>query len=61
MNALAYALDRHVATKADRNNIRTEFKQFFQNLLKGISNIPENEVGQIKTKLCNTCEKHCNV
>ena len=61
MNALAYGLDHHVPTKADRNTITTEFEQFFQNLLKDITHIPENKVGQIKTKLCNTCEKYCHV
>ena len=61
MNALSYGLDHHIPTKADRKTIRTEFEQFFQNLLKDISHIPENAVGQIKAKLRNTCEKYCNV
>ena len=34
---------------------------FFQNLWKDISNIPESELAQIKSKLRNSCEKYCNV
>ena len=32
----------------------------FPESIEDISHIPENEVGQIKTKLRNTCEKYCN-
>ena len=34
---------------------------FFENPLKDILNIPENELAQIKMKLRNTCEKYCNI
>ena len=61
MNALVYGLDRHIPRKADRNTVRTEFERLSQNLLGDITHIPENQVGQIKTKLRNTCEKYCNV
>ena len=60
INALLYGLDHHIPTKEERNTITTEFERFLQSLLKDISHIPENEVGQIKTKLHNTCEKCCN-
>ena len=30
-------------------------------ILKDISNIPENELAQIKTKLGNSYEKYCNI
>ena len=61
MIALAYGLDHHILTNINKHSIFTEFEQFFQNLLRDISNIPENEVSRIKTKLRNTCEKYCNV
>ena len=61
MNALAYRLDHHIPTNINKNAIFTEFEQFFQNLLRDISHIPENELSRIKTKLRNTCEKYCNV
>ena len=44
--------------KVNRNAIYTEFEVFFQSLLKEISNIPENELRQIKTNLRNTCDKY---
>ena len=44
--------------KVNRNAIYTEFEVFFQSLLKDISNIPENELRQIKTNLRNTCDKY---
>ena len=61
LTALSYGLDHHIPMKANRNAVSTEFEHFFQNLLKDISNIPERELAQIKTKLRNSCEKYCNV
>ena len=61
MTAFAYRLDHHIPTKINKDAIFTESEQFFQNLLRDISHIPENELSRIKTKLRNTCEKHCNV
>ena len=63
MNALAFGLNHHIPTKTGRNTLRIEYEMFFQNLLKDITHIPENEVGQIKTKLLNvksTFEKYSN-
>ena len=59
LNALSYGLDHHISTKANKNAVSTEFEHFFQNLLKDISNIPESELAQIKTKLRHSCEKYC--
>ena len=61
INALSYGLDHHVPTNINKNSIVTEFELFFQNLLKGIPNMPETEISKIKTKLRNTCEKYCNI
>ena len=61
MTALSYGLDHQIPTNINKNAIFTEFEQFFQNLLRDISHIPENELSRIKTKLRNTCEKYCNV
>ena len=49
MNALAYRLDHHIPTNINKNAIFTEFEQFFQNLLRDISHIPENGLSRIKT------------
>ena len=59
--ALSYGLDTHISANTNSNTIATEFKLFFQNLLKDISNIPERELSKIKTKLRNTCEKYSKV
>ena len=61
MTALASGLDHHISTNIIKNAIFTEFEQFFQNLLRDISRIPENELSTIKTKLRNTYAKYCNV
>ena len=45
MNGLSYSLDHHITTKADRTTITRENEQFFRNLLKDISHIPDHEVG----------------
>ena len=62
INASSYGLDYHVpTTNINKNSIVTEFEFFFQKLLKDISNIPETEISKVRTKLCNTCEKYCNI
>ena len=62
INALSYGLDYHIpTTNINKNFTVTEFELFFQKLLKDISNIPETEISKVRTKLCNTCEKYCNI
>ena len=59
--ALSYCLDHHILTSITRNNIKTEFESFFQNLLYDLSDIPENKVSKVKTKIPNKCKKNCPV
>ena len=61
LTALTYGLDHHIPTNINKNAIFTEFEQFFQNLLRDISHIPENELSRIKTKLRNAREKYSNM
>ena len=61
INALSYGLDHHIPTKSNKNAVSKEFKLFFQNLLKDISNILESKFAQIKTKVRKSCEKYCHV
>ena len=59
--ALSFDLDTHIPVTVNKNGIYTEFEVFFQSLLKDISNIPENELRQIKTNLRNTCDKYTKI
>ena len=60
--ALSLGLDTHIPAKVKKKNaIYTEFEFFYQSLLKDISNISENELQLIKTKLRNTCDKHTKI
>lgn len=61
ITALAYVLDYHIPTNVNKKAIFTELQQFFQNLLRYISHIPENEVSRIKPKVRNKCEMYYNV
>ena len=51
MTSLEYGLDHHIPTSINKNAIFIEFEQFFQNLLRDIAQIPENELCIIKTKV----------
>ena len=51
MTSLEYGLDHHIPTSINKNAIFIEFEQFFQNLLRDIAHIPENELCIIKTKV----------
>ena len=61
LNALSYGLNHHIPTKANKNAVSTELEHVFQNVLKDVSNILENGLRYIKTKLRNSFEKYCNV
>ena len=61
INALSYGLDHHIPTNINRNAITTEFESCFQSLLRDISNMHENEINKVKTKLRSTCEKYSNI
>ena len=58
---LSFGLDTHILVKVSKNATYTEFEIFFQRLLKDISNIPENELRQIKVNLRNTCDKYTKI
>ena len=58
---LSSGLDTHIPVKVNKNATYTESDIFFQRLLKDISNIPENELRQIKVNLRNTCDKYTKI
>ena len=59
--ALSYRLDQHVPSNLNKTDIEAEFKQFYHGLLKDISNIPEENLSTLKTKLRSTCEKYTRI
>lgn len=58
LTVLSDDLDRHILSKFSRNRIYAEFEQFSQSLLKDISQVPHEELSELKTKLRNTCDKY---
>ena len=57
--AVNYGLDQHIPYTVNYNTINTEFELFYQNILRDISHIPEQNRAHVKTKLQSTCEKYC--
>ena len=57
IKALPFELDQYIPPNIARNIIETEFEYFYQNILNDISNIPQHDVNNIKTRLRSTCEK----
>ena len=53
--ALSYELDQHIPYTVNYNSINTEFELFYQNILREISHIPEQNLAHVKTKLRYTC------
>ena len=43
------------------NSINTELELFYQNVIRNISHIPEQNVAHVKIKLRNTCENYCKI
>ena len=48
--ALNYELDQHKPYTVNYNSINTEFEVFYQNILRNISHIPEQNLAHVKTK-----------
>ena len=48
--ALNYELDQHIPYTVNYNSINTEFEVFYQNILRNISHIPEQNLAHVKTK-----------
>ena len=59
--ALSFGLDHHIPTNINHVAIQSEFEQFYQGLVKNLSNIPADDLTRIKTKLLSTCEQYSNV
>ena len=59
--ALNYGLDQHIPYTRNYNSISTEFELFYQNIIRDISNIPEQNLAHVKTKFRQSCEKYCKI
>ena len=59
--ALSLGLDQHIPTTLNRNNLHTEFEYFYQNITNDISHLSEDDVIELKTKLCHICEKYSDI
>ena len=51
-------MDQHVPPDINRNIVETEFEYFHENI-NDISNIPQHQLNNTKTKLRSTFEKYC--
>ena len=59
--AFSYVLYHHIPNKLNCNRIHTEFEQFYQNLVNGISHIPDDNLTRLKSKLRSTCERYSKI
>ena len=59
--ALSYGLGTRIPTNNNSNTITIEFELISRPYWPNVSNIPENELSKIKTKLENTCENYSKV
>ena len=59
--ALMSVLNHHIPNHLRSNAIKTEFKLFYQGLLKNIEHLPENIMSKIKTTLGRTCEIYSKI
>ena len=56
--ALLYGFDQQIPSNLNKTDIEVELDQFYHGLLRDISNIPEENLSMLKTKLCSTCRKY---
>ena len=58
LTALSYGPDHRIPNKLNRKMIHTKYEQFYKNLVKDISDIPDDNLTRLKTKLRSTCERY---
>ena len=51
-------MNRHVPTKINTNNIKTEFESFFYHIQKHTKNLDQELQDELKTKIRRTCENY---
>ena len=51
-------MDQHIPSSLKTTDIDAAFEQFYQGLVKDISNISEEDLSALKTKISSTCEKY---
>ena len=59
--ALSYGFDHHIPSETNKNKVYTEFENYFQGILRSITNLPVDKVTSLKTKLRTTCQTYNNV
>ena len=59
--ALSFGLDQHIPTSLRRDDVKTEFELFFQNLLTTISPLPDEKKEVLKTKLRSTFDNYSRI
>ena len=59
--ALLYGLDQQIPSSLNKTDTDAEFEQFYHGLLKDMSNIPEENLSTLKTKLRSACEKYTKI
>ena len=59
--AHSFGLDQHIPTKSKDVAIEVKFEQFYQGLLRNLTDIPDNELTLLKTKLRSTYEKNSKI
>ena len=52
--ALAYGLDHYIPAQLDKRRLEVEFESFYQNIIRNIPDLPEQEKQGIKTKFLST-------
>ena len=59
--ALSFGLDQHIPTKINKLNLRADFESFYQNLLKNISPMTDEDKQRIKAKISQTFDNYSKI
>ena len=59
--ALSFGLDQHIPGMKNQTALYAEFENFYQNLLRNISHISDDDRTSLKTKMRHVCEKYHKV
>ena len=61
MKALSYGLDHHIPSKINTTQLQTEFEHFYQNLLRNMTHIQDDDLTKMRTKVLSTFQKYNKV
>ena len=59
--ALSFSLDQHIPDKFNKNQVQTEFENFYYHVLQHTKDLDQEIQDELKSKIRKTCENYSKI